>query len=176
VLGMLLVAVLAAAFAWWWNFDRGRKTLEFFGPRAAQLIRTAPRVEILVVGGAAAGTMANDSVPFHGRVQPVYRRIDISRAPGLIHARTSLLADSSYRDTVPTPRPGLQSFTAVVRFADGPDEVLLAFTHPDGYLENLARGKLKQLIPKAASGWQQFIERNLSAPTPPARARTGPSE
>jgi hypothetical protein len=174
VLAMIAIALVAATFAWWWNFNRGRQAMAFFGPRAAHLIRTAPTVEILVVGGAESGVSTSDSIPMHGRTQPVYRRIDISKAPGLIHARASLLADSNY---VRELRAGKsQSFTEVVRFSDGMDEVLLAITEPDGLVEDVSRGKSMQLIKKTADGWRQFIERNVGATTPPGPARTDPSE
>ena len=45
--GLLGIATAAAALAWWWNFERGRKALAFYGAQTARLIRTAPRVEIL---------------------------------------------------------------------------------------------------------------------------------
>ena len=86
VLTMFAVALAAATFAWWWNYNRGKRALEFYGPQAAQLIRTAPQVEILFVGPprpADAGSAAVDLVP-GGRI--VVRKIDISKAPGLIHA------------------------------------------------------------------------------------------
>src|SRR2546423_4255155 len=76
VLTMITVAVMAAGFSWWWNYNRGRKSLEFYGSEAATLIRTAPQVEIL-------------------RAEPE-TNIDISHAPGLINARASLLSDASY--------------------------------------------------------------------------------
>src|SRR5436309_633792 len=75
VLSMIAIAVVAAAFTWWWNFQRGQKALEFYGPTAATLIRTAPRVEL-----------SRDGEPLR----------DISKAKGLVNARTSLLDDASY--------------------------------------------------------------------------------
>ena len=55
VAGMLGTAVVLAAFAWWWNYNRGRAALAFYGPEAAHLIRTAPTVEILIVGARMRG-------------------------------------------------------------------------------------------------------------------------
>jgi len=202
VLAMIAVALLAATFAWWWNFNRGRKTLAFFGPQAARLIRTAPKVEILVVRGPeSAGRPASrsflshpsdaDQVKFLGTDEkalvgnglfPVYRRIDISEAPGLIHARASLLTDSSY--TGETTMTAQGDFTEVVRFADEDGEVFLAFSKQQPDLHVVSEVKAMRLIPKTADGWRQFIERNVKqaeaaqtqAATPPGPARTDPSE
>ena len=74
VLSILALALAMASFAWWYNWDRTQKCLALFGGEGASLIRTAPTVELL----ASTGT------------------IDISSAPGLVHARTALLSDSSY--------------------------------------------------------------------------------
>jgi len=182
VLAMIAIALVAATFAWWWNFNRGRQTLAFFGPQAAHLIRTAPKVEILVVGGpdAAGGyDSTDDKVRLSNGEFAVFRRIDISNAPGLIHARASLLADSSYAGE---PRMSLWgSFTEVVRFADVDGEVYVAITEPDGSIQIVSEVKSMPLIEKTADGWRQFIERNVAAArtkaaTPPAPARTDLSE
>ena len=185
VLAMIAVALVAATFAWWWNFNRGRKTLAFFGSQAARLIRTAPTVEILVVGGpeSTGGPASTDVKVLVGNsLFRVYRRIDISQAPGLIHARASLLTDSSYTGETILTAQG--DFTEIVRFADDNGEVLLAFSKQQPDLHVVSDRKAMRLIPKTADGWRQFIERNVKqadaaqtqAATPPAPARTAPSE
>jgi hypothetical protein len=182
VVAMIAVALVAATFAWWWNFNRGRKALAFFGPQAAHLIRTSPKVEILVVGGpdsAGGPDSTDDKVRLTNIEFSVFRRIDISKAAGLIHARTSLLADSSYAG-----EPGMSlwgSFTEVVRFADADGEVYVAITEPDGSIQIVSEVRSMPLIEKTADGWRQFIARNVAAArtkaaTPPGPARTGPSE
>src|SRR4051794_22769570 len=95
VLGMLAVALVAATFAWWWNFQRGRKALEFYGPETATLIRTAPKVEL-----------SRDGEPLR----------DISKAKGLLNARTSLLGDASY-EGISTSQLARSDFS--LRFTDG---------------------------------------------------------
>src|SRR5947209_3286208 len=76
VADMVLVAVAASTFAWWWNYNRGKQALDFYGSEGSVLIRTAPVVEYWQPSPAAP--------------------IDISQAPGLINARASLLSDASY--------------------------------------------------------------------------------
>jgi hypothetical protein len=169
VIGMLALAVLAAGFAWLWNFNRGRVSLDFYGPQAARLIRTSPKVEILIVGGpesAGGAQSTSDFIAMHRRQQPVFRRIDISRAAGLLNARTSLLDDASYA-TEPS-HVSAQSFTKLIRFSDGKSEVLLAITDPDGLVEDVSRGKSMQLVKKTADGWRAFIARNTATPAHPS--------
>lgn len=154
VLTMFALALAAATFAWWWNYSRGQRALEFYGPKAAHLIRTAPKVELLIVGPHDAA--AAESVPNFG---PVIRTIDISKAPGLIHARTALLDDASYQSHVdPVP----QVFNRFVRFKDGDDEVVLVFSETRGriLIDGSNRDSL-QLIEKTADGWLAFIDRNI---------------
>src|SRR5436305_7740425 len=105
VLAMFAVALVAASFAWWWNFQHGRRALNFYGPEAATLIRTAPKVEILR--------------------SPPDESLDISHAPGLLNARTSLLNDASYVWSAPTPQ--LESPLFSVQFAQGERAVVVTF-------------------------------------------------
>ena len=186
VLAMISVALVAASFAWWWNFNRGRKTLAFFGPQSARLIRTAPTVEILIIGGPESGggpDSTDDKVQIGGWLFPVYRRIDISKAPGLIHARASLLTDSSY--TGETTLTASDDFQKIVRFSDDDGEVCLAFDETNQTLHDVSSRKAMTLIRKTADGWRQFIERNVKqadakaaagAVTPPEPGRTAPLE
>jgi len=172
VLAMLLVAVLAATFAWWWNLNRGRESLHFFGSQAATLIRTAPTVEILVpLADEAEGESTSDVMQNYG-VHAI-RRIDVSHARGLIHARTSLLNDSSYNPDRPT---NLHVTAYFIRFSGPGSEILLGFTEPDGSIQIASTGDYRQLVKKTADGWRGFIERNVAATTPPGPAHTGPSE
>src|SRR5262249_48288752 len=105
VLAMLVVATLAATFAWWWNYSRGDQALEFFGPEGALLIRTAPHVSLLA---------ASESP-----------EIDLSRAPGLLNARASLLADASFQWT--EPQGNVAPAEWAVRFRRGDHSVTVTF-------------------------------------------------
>jgi hypothetical protein len=93
VLGLLLVAVGLAVFAVWFQWGQTRRCLAFFGPAAARRVQTAPRVELwsLVADGATVR---------------VRRRLDVSRAPGLVHLRRGLIEDVNYRWEAESPRTG----------------------------------------------------------------------
>lgn len=152
VIVMFVVAFAAAAFAWWWNFQRGRRALEFYGPEAATLIRTAPKVELLRDG------------------EPVR---DISKAKGLLNARTSLLSDASFE------RNHASEFAksdATLRFSDGQRSVLVSFEFENRTIS--ANCKTARLNPKTADGWRRYLERQRGETqlTPPEPTHMAPSE
>lgn len=141
VVALVCVGALAGGFAWWWNFNRGRRTLEFFGPEAARLIRTAPQVELLKT--------------------PPDASVDLSQAPGLINARASLLSDASYVwDQTPADS---SSPRLTVRFADGKRSVDLTFDFEYRTLHTSSTNKTALLNQKTASGWQSYLARNAGA-------------
>src|SRR3954469_7082023 len=133
VIAMLGVAVAAATFAWWWNFQRGRKALEFYGPAAATLIRTAPKVEL-----------SRDGEPVR----------DISKAKGLLNARTSLLGDASYQWNA---EGQFANSDATLRFTDGERSVLVSFDFENQTIS--ANRKIVLLSQKTADGWRIYLER-----------------
>jgi hypothetical protein len=143
VLSMFALAIGAAAFGWWWNFRRGERCLAFYGGQAATLIRTAPTVEILEVETTDVR---------------VTKRIDISKAPGLLNARAALLDDASFEWNA-APPASFNPSPRLLRFSNAGDEVLLRFDTEERWLEVLPDGKGAKLDPKTASGWKQFLER-----------------
>jgi hypothetical protein len=157
VLTMFVVATAAATFAWWWNYHRGDQALEFFGAEGARLIRTAPNVEYLR--------------------SPSDESIDISSAPGLLNARTSLLSDASYDWSAPDPR--LESPQFSVRFSRGRSHVVVTFDFENRTVRSSTTGRTAKLIQKTAEGWQAYLARQIEQVvpvTPPEPARTDPSE
>lgn len=83
VLGLVLVAFGLAVFAVWFQWGQTRRCLQFYGAAAAESIQQAPRVELWSLaegGGSVRATM----------------RLDISRAPGLVHLRRGLIEDVNF--------------------------------------------------------------------------------
>jgi len=152
VLSMLGVAVLAASFAWWWNLQRGRRALEFYGPEAATLIRTAPKVELL-------------------RDDEAVR--DISKAKGLLNARTSLLGDASYQWS---SEGRFAKPDAILRFTDGKRSALVSFDFENQTIS--ANYKTAVLSQKTADGWRSYLARQTGETQlmPPGPTHTAPSE
>ena len=84
MLGLVLLALGLAAFAVWFQWGQTRRCLAFYGPLAARQIQSAPRVELWSLAAAAPGVRLAD-------------RLDISRAPGLVHLRRGLIEDMNFR-------------------------------------------------------------------------------
>jgi len=85
VAGLLLLGVAAAVTGVWFQRHQTRRCLEFYGSSAARLIAAAPTVELLLVKpGTGPGRLA------------VRTRIDVSKAPGLVHLRRGLVEDANF--------------------------------------------------------------------------------
>jgi hypothetical protein len=137
VVGMFALAAAASTFAWWWNYHRGRQALELYGPEAATLIRTAPQVDLLVLG--------------------YDEPIDISRAAGLLNARTSLLNDASYdwqRSLTELATP-----SDTVRFTDGNRSVEITFDFDAHALKTSSTSRIAALNERTSAGWKTYLER-----------------
>src|SRR5439155_19690145 len=141
VVTMLAVGLAAAVFSWSWNYHRGRNSLQFYGPEAATLIRTAPKVEIL-------------------RPEPE-SNIDISRAPGLLNARAALLSDASYEWTASAAPQESPLFS--VRFSRGEHSVVVTFDFENRTISNSTTPRVATLKQKTADGWRQYLARITKA-------------
>lgn len=166
---MLGVALAAAAFAWWWNYQRGHQSLEFYGSETARLVRTAEQVELLELepqdsstGSPSSPLPAAQSLMVEGQPHAVVRRADISQAKGLLHARSALLDDASYNWKA-RPSDATPSYSHAVRFSDGNRNAILAFDLTNRTVSLPESSRRATLIPKIVSGWQIFINRHFPA-------------
>ena len=83
MLGLLVLGIALACFAWWFQWRQTRRCLALYGSAAARAIAVAPRVELWELG------------PRTGGLAVVGRR-DISRAAGLVHLRRGLVEDANF--------------------------------------------------------------------------------
>ncbi|MCI0361679.1 MAG: hypothetical protein L0211_24610 [Planctomycetaceae bacterium] len=164
VVAMFAVALAAATFAWWWNYSRGQRCLTFYGADAALLIRTAPNVELLELSPDTDKpedrTVARLVVG--ERTYLIHRVTTISQAQGLIHARTSLVDDASFRwDAASGDCAG--EVRNAIRFTDDANNSrsTLAFDFGCQRMWYAERQKSAALIPKVAQGWQSFLTRQV---------------
>ena len=85
VAGLLLLGVAAAITGVWFQRYQTRRCLAFYGPAAARRIAAAPTVELLLVQpGVEPGRLVARS------------RVDVSKAPGLVHLRRGLVEDANF--------------------------------------------------------------------------------
>ena len=85
VAALLLLGLAAAVTGIWFQWQQTRRCLDFYGPAAARRIAAAPTVELLLMQpGAEPGRLVARS------------RIDISKAPGLVHLRRGLVEDANF--------------------------------------------------------------------------------
>jgi hypothetical protein len=141
VIFIFAVAVLLAAFAWWWNYNRGRQALELIGAEGATLVLTAPHIEF--------------------REIKTGQTIDLSKAPGLINARASLLSDASYDWTaadVPFDSPQY-----AVQFRRGERAVTVTFDLADQAMKVSSTGRVVRLVKKTADGWRSYLAKQTAA-------------
>jgi hypothetical protein len=79
------MGLAAAITGIWFQRHQTRRCLEFYGPAEARRIATAPTVELLLVQpGEGPGQLGAQT------------RIDISKAPGLVHLRRGLVEDANF--------------------------------------------------------------------------------
>lgn len=126
MLGLVLAGIGLAGFAVWFQWGQTRRCLAFFGPVAARRIQAAPRVELwsLVADGATVRASS---------------RLDVSRAPGLVHLRRGLIEDVNYRwkaddarTAVPLPAAAWDMAIAFFAAAEGDDAVTVVAFDLDG--------------------------------------------
>ena len=166
VLTMFAVALVAAAFAWWWNYSRGQKCLAFYGPDAALLVRTVKDVELLELTPDNDRTEDRDvdRIAVGDQTFLVHRNTTISQARGLIHARTSIVDDTSFvwnsRSDVT-----IKDVRFAVRFwdADRAAKATIVFDFGQDRLWHIEQQKSVQLIPKVAQGWKSFLSRQVGS-------------
>lgn len=89
VVGLVLLGVAAAVTGVWFQRAQTRRCLEFYGPAEARRIAAAPTVELLLVQVLPPGKTP--------RSLTAVRRIDVSKAAGLVHLRRGLVEDANFR-------------------------------------------------------------------------------
>jgi hypothetical protein len=128
IIGIVTVALAAAAASWWFRYAATHRAADFWGPHTTRLIRDAPTVELfqfapptkLAPSSSGAAALLGDATAR-----------DLSRAPGLIHLRNALLEDRSYRWPPQPMRPN-DRWQWALRFRARPsDDAAILFFSPD---------------------------------------------
>ena len=86
VVGLVLLGVAAAVLGIWFQRQQTRRCLAFYGADVARLITTSPSVQLLAVREGDGPRRLVEVA-----------RIDVTRAPGLVHLRRGLVEDANFR-------------------------------------------------------------------------------
>jgi hypothetical protein len=147
---MLGLAIGAAGFAWYQNYQRSARARTYWGDSAAT-IRFAKKVETFRI--AADGKPADVT--------------EISDAPGLLNARTSLMSDDAFDWSVePSTLTPSGDWKYGVRFVAGDDVVTLLFSENSDLMLVGERSQAVRLDPKTAAGWRAYLSKSLARKEP----------
>jgi len=155
IISILVVAVGLTSFAWWYRYQQGRRTMEFWGPEAAQLIRHAPRVELFELDETLEAFKS-------GELSKV-RSFDLSNAPGLVHARHSLIVDRNFRwDESSANTAANIAWDVAWRFIDGDKQTTVLLDYETGAVRDAAGERVALLHPAIAGGMRDYISRHTA--------------
>lgn len=129
IAAMLVVAVAAAVYAIWHLRGLSRRSVEYFGSSAGQLILQAAHIEAWRLKPAdqldAASTL--ETISGEGAKLGIIERRDVSEAPGITNVRRGLMNDASYDwDASNAESP---QWSHALRFSDGNHQATLLFSH-----------------------------------------------
>ncbi|MCA9245759.1 MAG: hypothetical protein KDA42_01560 [Planctomycetales bacterium] len=157
ILGMCLVALLAAIYAQWHLYFDSRRALEYYGPDASTLILRSSSVELFYLEPATEETKAARVPELNVLEQEfaIVKVLNIANAPGAIHARSALLSDANY-DWRPTKENGLDAWQYALQFREAKSTAIVAFAPASGHAILVGSDRAVLLIPQVVRGMEQF--------------------
>lgn len=166
VLGIFGVAILLAAFAWWWNLRQNGRASQLWGRDNIRLMRLAKQVELWELAPADAPTISSservERLIVDGTPYQILSRRNISQARGLVHARHALTEDASYDWTQPGGSAGsdnTDSWRLAVRFQED-EQTATLLIDPTSHRVRLLEGKREATaISRILAGWEKLAER-----------------
>ncbi len=177
------LALAMAAYAWQLQRTRGRQVLAYLGWEHAERIARASSVELWALRPLPAGSVPADRMPatrtlrIAGVRHAMVQRKDLSRAPGIVHARQALLDDASFH--WPAAAGGAPAtWQVALRFEQDGRETLLAFDLNRGLVRLTDKNMSLALQPASANGFRRYLdEQRQPGPREPmtgdARRRSG---
>ncbi|HUE72746.1 MAG TPA: hypothetical protein VMP01_17805 [Pirellulaceae bacterium] len=160
VLSILVLAIGLAGFAWWYNYHKSQRPIEFWGRNGIARIRHAPQVELLRLR-REAGTSSGLTISANSYA--VSAQADISKTQGLKNGRDALVRDDSYDWKAVENDRSLSEYTHAVRFRDASGTTTVAFDFEREQLAYVESGAEKKGAAKIMAGWQTFAQRHLPA-------------
>ena len=182
VLFIFGIAAVMSGISVWHHYEKGRRCLEFWGPQDAHLINQASKVELLVLAEKTEPTVPNGAHAEDGQTLdiaagkpkqvPIARRIDISQARGLVHARHIFVSDESFQwpgpdDATITAPPATWRYA--VRFQEGEQSVALLLDLLQRKVRSTTKAEELRFVPKLSDGLEVFFAEQIQSETNPKR-------
>jgi len=166
IFGLALVAVVAAL---WYRYEQTRRTLGYWGPENAALLKSSAEAELIELAPPNAPIDAqSETLEVDGQRRRIVRRVDITRARGLVNVRNALTLDASYGwDTAATNCHS--DWDYALRLTDGPQEVVLLLDMQCGQVRPLDGSKAAHIDP-ILDGLREFFSEQF----PPAEPQASP--
>lgn len=165
ILIMVTVALGLSIFAAWYRYQTGDDALRFWGADIALKIRRAPTVELLAIE-PAVDEAEGAALVIVDQPYRITKKVDLSKAPGLIHARHALLEDASLDLDAPPPA-STPNWTRLLRFTDQKGDAAQIAVDPEtGWLCRITDGgqiKLKEPQRSLAA----YVRKHLPAEAAP---------
>ena len=163
ILAVVILGLAGAVGGWWYRSNLQRRAIALWGRETAEFLQQAPRVELLRLEALTENDDrdANDLLSAGESRLAVAERFDVSRAPGLIHLRHSLINDKSFSwsASLDDCRP---SWPYALRFSrDGRSATLLLDF--DCRQALLAERNARASIEPMAKGVETFVKAQLEA-------------
>lgn len=165
---LFAVGFLAAAFAWWHGFQRGRRVLALWGADKAAVMRYQSQLELAELRPATDPAKL-PTIRLGDTIWQVERPKDITRAPGVVHARQALIDDPSYDwGSPPPPLSSAADWKYLLTFRRDGQTVQLAFAPAPGWLIDVESQQVASIAP-IRQGLQKFCAEQFTED-----AETGP--
>lgn len=159
VISILLLGLVLAGFAWWWNYQHGRRCLDFWGDQGALRIRRAPKATLLWLG-PPDDISDTQQLRIGAKHYSVLATQEAGQARGLIHARHALLDDASY-EWEERADPSGTEYSLAVRFVGSGGATTAAFDFAHRRIAHVESGREQNAAEKIVAGWRAFADRQM---------------
>ena len=141
VLGIFGLALMAAALSWWYRYESAHRSTSFWGPHFAELIARPSDVTAFGLRKETDGETSNDSFPILAKTYSRSEPKDLTKAPGMVHLRHSILTDGNYNWDKPVQdlSPEGDDWRWCLQFTDGGVTATLLFNEDFTILGRLNR-------------------------------------
>jgi hypothetical protein len=155
ILGMVVIALLAALYAQWHLYFDSRRALEYYGADASTLVQQSDHLDLLYLAPVTPELQARRlaEITILDETYVVTKMANIDKAPGVIHARTALLSDSNY-DWISTAN-GSPNWVYAFQFRKNKSTAIVAFS-PGSSQAILVGGKNAISIAPIAPAIERF--------------------